>query len=59
MTDDPDDLTPEDMDNPFVQHLLFNELFKQVSECDSKRVDDFWAEMDESVVYLVNLEGKG
>ena len=54
--DAPDDQFP-DLEDPVEQHLLFKELFLMLEACDSKRVDDFAAELNESVVYIINTKG--
>ena len=43
-----------DLENPYVQSLMFTELFHTVEDCDSKRVEDFWGIIDETTLWLLN-----
>jgi hypothetical protein len=47
-----------DLENPFVQSLMFTELFRTLEMCDSTRVDDFWEVLDETVLEVLNLKGR-
>ena len=43
-----------DVENPMVQTQMISDLFKSLEECDSKRVDDFWDEIDNTVLMILN-----
>jgi hypothetical protein len=47
-----------DLENPFVQSLMFTELFHTLEMCDSTRVDDFWEVLDETTLEVFNLKGR-
>jgi hypothetical protein len=50
-----DELKDEpDLENPFVQYQMFTDLFHELEACDSKRVDDFWEIVDETVLEVLN-----
>ena len=43
-----------DDESPIVQSMMFTELFRDLEACDSKRVDDFWDELEDSVLEIRN-----
>jgi hypothetical protein len=47
-----------DIENPYTQYLMFTELFHELENCDSMRVDDFWEVLDETVLEVLNLKGR-
>lgn len=38
--------------------LIATEFFQSLEECDSKRVDDFWTIINETVLHILNLNGR-
>jgi len=46
---------PEDEDNPYEASMNVTEFFRSLEECDSKRVDDFWGILDDTVLEFLNL----
>jgi len=38
--------------------MTATEFFKSLEACDSKRVDDFWALLDDTVLEILNLNGR-
>jgi hypothetical protein len=61
MTDELIDTNPEeiDLENPLVQSTMFTDLFHDLESCDSKRVDDFWDLLDETVLEVLNIRKNG
>jgi hypothetical protein len=52
MDDEPDD----ELEN-IESSMTATEFFRSLEECDSKRVIDFWKELDESVLEFLNTKG--
>jgi len=55
MTDNPDD--EPDIENPLIQSMMFTELFRSLEAIDSKRVDDFWSILEDTVLEILNING--
>ena len=55
MPDDPDEI---DLENPIEQSLMFTEMFRELEAIDSKRVDDFWEIINDTVLEVLNTSGR-
>jgi len=55
-----DDPNPDNIDDETERieaSLTVTEFFWSLEKCDSKRVIDFWAELPDTVLEIVNLNG--
>jgi len=56
MTFQPDE--PDEQMERIEASMTATEFFRSLEECDSKRVDDFWVLLDDTVLELLNLNGR-
>ena len=54
---DPEDETLDD-ESPIAQSMMFTDLFRELEKCDSKKVDDFWEILDDTVLELFNTKDR-
>jgi len=56
VTDQPAE--PDEQMERIEASMTASEFFRSLEACDSKRVDDFWALLDDTVLEILNLNGR-